>query len=552
MAKPAIVTVDDDPQVLSAVRRDLRAKYSADYRIVSAPSGREALEAVNQLKGRGDTVALFLADQRMPEMEGTEFLAEARPIFPSAKRVLLTAYADTQAAIAAINEVDLDYYLMKPWDPPEDNLYPILDDLLEDWAANVPAPFDGIRVVGAVWSPATHDAKEFLALNHIPYRFLDIERDAEAAAMVETATGGESKLPVIFMPEGDVIQAPDRRTLAERVGLRVEATNPFYDLIIIGGGPAGLAGAVYGASEGLKTAMIEREAPGGQAGTSSRIENYLGFPAGISGSDLARRAVAQATRLGAEIISAEVDSIRVEDPVKIVTLADESELSCHALLIASGMSLRKLSVPGYERFEGAGVYYGAAPSEAATYKGGEVYVVGGANSAGQAAMMFSKFAAKVTMIVRGPRLEVKMSQYLVDQIAGRENIEVLTNTQVLEVTGAEHIERIRLLHSDTDEEEERPANAIFIFVGAVPHSDFAEGVVARNDRGFILTGPDIFVDGKKPATWTVERDPMLNETSVPGIFAAGDVRHGVIRRVASAVGQGSVTVSMIHKYLESV
>jgi thioredoxin reductase (NADPH) len=552
VAKPVILTVDDDPQVLAAVRRDLRAKYSANYRIVSAPSGADALEAAQQLKGRGDVVALFLADQRMPQMEGTEFLLLASGLHPDAKRVLLTAYADTEAAIQAINEVALDHYLMKPWDPPEDNLYPVLDDLLEDWVANVPPAFDGIRVAGTTWSPQTHDVKEFLALNHVPYRFLDIERDKDAAAMVEAAAAGEAKVPIVFFPDGATLTQPDRRTLAEKVGLRVEATNPFYDLIIVGGGPAGLAGAVYGASEGLKTAMIEREAPGGQAGTSSRIENYLGFPAGISGSDLARRAVAQATRLGAEIISAEVDSVRVEDPVKIVTLADESELSCHALMIASGMTLRKLAVPGYERFEGAGVYYGAAPSEAATYEGGEVYVIGGANSAGQAAMMFSKFAAKVTMIVRSPALEMKMSQYLVDQIAGRENIEVILNTQVLEVTGEERIEAIRLRNTESGVEQEREANAIFIFVGAVPHSDFVEGVVARNERGFILTGPDIFVDGKKPITWTVTRDPMLNETSVPGIFAAGDVRHGVVRRVASAVGQGSVTVSMIHQYLSSV
>ena len=552
MAKPVILTVDDDPQVLAAVRRDLRAKYSADYRIVSAPSGAEAMEAAEQLKGRGDTVALYLVDQRMPQMEGTDFLLQAGPLHPAAKRVLLTAYADTEAAIQAINEVDLDHYLMKPWDPPEDNLYPVLDDLLEDWVANVPAPFDGIRVAGAIWSPQTHDVKQFLALNHVPYRFLDIERDKDAAAMVEAASRGEAKLPIVFFPDGATLSQPDKRMLAEKVGLRVEATNPFYDFIIVGAGPAGLAGAVYGASEGLKTAMIEREAPGGQAGTSSRIDNYLGFPAGISGSDLARRAVAQATRLGAEIISAEVDSVRVEDPVKIVTLADESELSCHALLIASGMTLRRLSVPGYDRFEGAGVYYGAAPSEVATYQGGEVYVIGAANSAGQAAMMFSKFASKVTMIVRGPSLALNMSQYLVDQITGRENIDVLVSTRVTEVSGDERIETIKLHNTETDVKEERDAHAIFIFVGAVPHSDFVEGVVARDNDGFILTGPDIFIDGKKPATWNVDRDPMLSETSVPGIFAAGDVRHGVVRRVASAVGQGSVTVSMVHKYLESV
>jgi thioredoxin reductase (NADPH) len=552
VAKPVILTVDDDPQVLSAVRRDLRSKYAADYRIVSAPTGADAVAAAEQLKGRGDAIALFLVDQRMPQMEGTDLLVQVSPLFPNAKRVLLTAYADTEAAIQAINEVDLDFYLMKPWDPPEDNLYPVLDDLLADWAANVPASFDGVRVAGTTWSPHTHDVKEFLALNHVPYRFLDIERDADASAMVAAAADGDPKVPVIFFPDGNTLVQPDRRLLAETIGLRVAATNPFYDVIIIGGGPAGLAAAVYGASEGLKTAMVEREAPGGQAGTSSRIENYLGFPAGISGSDLARRAVAQATRLGAEIISAEVDSVRVEDPVKVVTLADETELSCHALLIASGMTLRKLSVPGYERFEGAGVYYGAAPSEAATYQDGEVYVIGGANSAGQAAMMFSKFAAKVTMIVRGPALELKMSQYLVDQISDRENIEVLVNTRVMEVTGEDRIETIKLRDLSTDTDIERPANAIFIFVGAVPHSDFVEGVVARNDRGFVMTGPDVFVEGKRPSTWNLDRDPMPMETSVPGIFAAGDVRHGVVRRVASAVGQGSVAISMIHQYLETV
>ncbi len=551
MAKPAIVAVDDDPQVAAAVANDLRRRYAADYRIVAANSGADGLEAVDALQGRGDSVALFLVDQRMPTMSGTEFLIEARQRFPEAKRVLLTAYADTDAAIQAINEVDLDHYLLKPWDPPDENLYPVLDDLLSDWLANVPAPFDGIRVLGTRWSPDTHRIKDFLARNQIPYRFLDIERDADAEAQAHAA--GEGKLPVVFLTDGATLVQPTRRELASTVGLHTEAQQPFYDLVIVGGGPAGLAGAVYGASEGLRTALVEREAPGGQAGTSSRIENYLGFPAGISGGDLARRAATQAQRLGAELLTtAEVTGAHLEDNVKVVSLSDGSELRSHALLIASGMTVRKLGVPGYERFEGAGVYYGAAPSEAATYAGGHVYVIGGANSAGQGAMMFSRFAKSVTMIVRAESLGVRMSQYLIDQIESQGNIEVLTGRQVEEVIGEERVEAIRLVEMASGEKEERPASAIFIFVGAVPHSDFVADVVLRNEKGFIYTGPDIFVDGEKPASWTVDRDPFLMETSVPGIFAAGDVRHGVIRRVASAVGQGSVVVSMVHQYLDTV
>lgn len=551
MAKPAIVAVDDDAQVAAAVVSDLRRRYAADYRILSANSGAEALEAVDGLQSRGDIVALFLVDQRMPVMSGTEFLLQARERFPRAKRVLLTAYADTDAAIQAINEVDLDHYLLKPWDPPDDNLYPVLDDLLSDWLANVPAPFDGIRVLGTRWSPDTHLIKDFLARNQIPYRFLDIERDPDAESQAQSA--GDGKLPVVFTTDGRTLVQPSRREMADTVGLHTEAQQPFYDLVIVGGGPAGLAGAVYGASEGLRTALIEREAPGGQAGTSSRIENYLGFPAGISGGDLARRAATQAQRLGAELLTTlEVTGVTVEDNVKVTTLSDGSELRSHALLIASGMTVRKLGVPGYERFEGAGVYYGAAPSEAATYAGGHVYVVGGANSAGQGAMMFSRFAKSVTMIVRAKSLGVRMSQYLIDQIESQGNIEVLVDTQVEEVIGEDRVEAVRLVDRATGDKTERPASALFIFVGAVPHSGFVSDIVRCNDKGFIYTGPDIFVDGEAPDTWTVDRDPYLMETSVPGIFAAGDVRHGVVRRVASAVGQGSVVVSMVHQYLETV
>ena len=464
--------------------------------------------------------------------------------------MLLTAYADTDAAIQAINEVDLDYYLMKPWDPPEDMLYPVLDDLLDDWKANVPAPFDGVRVLGTTWSPGTHEAKDFLARNQVPYRFLDIERDEEAAGIV-TANGDQ--VPVVVLPDGSALQQPDRQTLAEKVGLRTEAEQPFYGLIVIGGGPAGLAGAVYGASEGLRTMMIEREAPGGQAGTSSKIENYLGFPNGISGNDLARRAATQAARLGAEIVTAvEVTSIGIEDNVKVVGLSNGSELRSHAVLLATGMTMKRLDVPGYQKFQGAGVFYGAALSEASNCIGREVFVVGGANSAGQAAMMFARFAKTVTMVVRGSSLEARMSQYLVDQIHGQDNIDVLLNTQVREVAGDERVETIRLLDTSKDEETDRSAYAVFVFVGAVPHSDVIAGIVRVNDKGFVYTGPDIFLGGEKPESWNIERDPFLLETSIPGIFAAGDVRHGVVRRVASAVGQGSVAISMVHKYLETV
>jgi len=552
LSTPIILAVDDDPQVLNAVRRDLRSHFAPEYRVLDAGSGAEALEAVESLKARGDTVALFLVDQRMPSMTGTDFLVQARQTYPDAKRALLTAYADTDAAISAINEVDLDHYLMKPWDPPEDNLYPILDDLLGDWVANTPATFDGIRVVGTTWSPATHEVKDFLARNEVPYRFLDIERDDEAAAIVAASSDGGGSIPIVLFPDGTSLVDPERRALAEQVGMQTEADNPFYDLIIIGGGPAGLAGAVYGASEGLSTVMVEAEAPGGQAGTSSRIENYLGFPAGVSGGDLARRAVTQATRLGAEILSATVvTEVKTEDQVKVVTLDNGEQLRSHALIIASGMSLRKLSVPGYERYEGAGVYYGAALSEAATYKDRHVFVIGGANSAGQAAMLFARYASTVSVVVRGESLVAKMSTYLIEQIAAQPNIEVITNTQVVAVEGEERVERIRLKNNSTDEETVQEAAAIFIFVGAVPHSDFVEHLVARNERGFIYTGPDLVL-ASEDFRWTEDRDPLALETSVPGIFAAGDIRHDAIRRVASAVGSGSVAVTLVHQYLDTV
>jgi thioredoxin reductase (NADPH) len=553
MAKPIILTVDDEPQVLNAIERDLRQQYAGSYRIIKAGSGAQALETVQQLKQRNAPVALFLADQRMPGMSGTEFLTEALKFYPEAGKVLLTAYADTEAAIASINTIGLDHYLMKPWSPPELNLYPVLDDLLSDWQANVPLPYDGIRVAGTLWSASCHLVKDFLARNRIPYQWLDIEKDSEARALVEAASPEQARLPVVFFPDGEVMLAPDNRTLAGKVGLRTQAAQPFYDLIIVGGGPSGLGAAVYGASEGLRTIMIEREATGGQAGTSSRIENYLGFPKGLSGSDLARRATAQAERLGAEILTAqEVTKVRVEDRYRIVTLSDGTELSCHALVIATGVSVRELKVPGIEAVTGAGVYYGAAVTEAAHYRGEDVFVVGGANSAGQGAMFFSRYARKVTMLVRSSALEKGMSQYLVDQIEATENIEVLTRTQVIEVHGQDRLQEITFKAIDSGETQTVPAAALFIFIGAVPHTSLVADVVEMNRAGFILTGPDLIRDGQRPKNWPLTRDPYLLETSVPGIFAVGDVRQGAVRRVASAVGQGAVAISFVHQYLESI
>jgi thioredoxin reductase (NADPH) len=550
MSRPVILAVDDDPQVLAAVRRDLRSHYGSTYQVMAASSGAEALETVHELKTRSKTIAAFVIDQRMPEMSGTEFLMAADQIFPQAKRLLLTAYADTEAAIQAINDVGLDHYLLKPWSPPEERLYPILDDVLDDWQANADVPFDGIRVLGTTWSPTTYEAKAFLARNEVPYRFIDIERDSDAAVAVASATGVTSDLPVVFLQDDTVLINPSKHELAEAAGIHSTPEAPFYDLAIVGGGPAGLAAAVYGASEGLSTVLIEREAPGGQAGTSSRIENYLGFPKGVSGADLARRAIAQATRLGAELITAaEVSTVRSGPTVKTLVMADGVELKCRALLIASGMTVRRLDVPGYARFEGAGVYYGAAATEASTYRDRHVYIIGGANSAGQAAVMFSKTSSKVTMVVRSDDLGQKMSQYLVDQIAAIENIEVLLNRRVIEVAGTERVEEIRLENVDTGEEETRAASALFIFVGAVPHSAFLEGTVAMNDRGFIYTGSDVTTF---TTDWPLSRDPYPLETSAPGVFASGDVREGAVRRVASAVGEGSVAVTLVHRYLDTV
>jgi thioredoxin reductase (NADPH) len=553
MAKPVIMSVDDDPEVLGAVERDLRRHFRSDYRILAVSSGPQALETTQQLKARDAAVALFLVDERMPQMTGTQFLTEARKLYPDARKVLLTAYADTEAAITGINAVGLDHYLMKPWDPPEQHLYPVLDELLADWSAGFRAPFEGIRVAGSRWSPRSYEIKDFLSRNQTPYRWIDLDADPATRELVETITPGLKQLPVVFFPDGTTVAAPTSRELAERIGLQTQARQPFYDLIVVGGGPSGLAAAVYAASEGLRTILLELGATGGQAGTSSQIENYLGFPSGIAGADLARRATIQARRFGAEVVTPRgVAAIRVEDPYRIVVLDDGSELRCYALLLATGMIVRRLDVPGADALTGAGVYYGAAVAEATAHRGADVVVVGGANSAGQAALLFARYARKVTMLVRGASLQASMSTYLIDRIAAAENIEVRTHTSIVAVCGTDRLEAVDLLHSDTGERSRLPATAMFVFIGSAPLSDMVAGLVERDDLGFIITGPDLLRDGKRPKGWTLDRDPFLLETSVPGIFASGDVRLGSTKRVASAVGEGSAAVGMVHKYLETV
>lgn len=556
MAKPALLTVDDDREVLRAIERDLRRKYGADYRVLRASSGQEALEIVRELKIRNNSIALFVIDQKMPGMSGVEFLSQAISLFPDAKRVLLTAYADTDAAIAAINEAGINHYLLKPWDPPEENLYPVLDELLEDWEAAFPPQFEGIRVLGNRWSPASHNIKDFLARNHVPYQWLDIETaasDAEIRSLVELLDDEELRnLPMVILPNGVRLRQPSLAELAEHAGLKTRATEAFYDLAIVGGGPAGLAAAVYGASEGLRTVMIEREAPGGQAGMSSRIENYLGFPSGLTGADLARRAVVQARRFGVEIISAEATEVRVDGPYRFLRLANGAELSCHALLVATGVQWRKLDAPGVERLTGAGIYYGAAMTEAMSTRGEDVYVVGGANSAGQAAMHFSRYARRVVMLVRGSSLATSMSQYLINQLKATPNIQIEFNTRVVEAHGDDHLEAISFHCTVTDEITKVPANSLFIMIGAAPNTDWLANIVERDERGFIYSGAQLTRGGKRPNGWKLERDPGLLETNVPGIFVVGDVRHGSVKRVASGVGEGSVAISFVHQYLSKV
>jgi len=609
--RPVLLIVDDDPDVLRAVERDLRQQYGSRFRTFKAESGVKALELVKQLKLRNEALALLLVDQRMPQMSGVAFIEQAMNIFPDAKRVLLTAYADTEAAIRSINKAKIDYYLMKPWDPPQEYLYPILDDLLDDWWASFKHPFEGIRIIGLRWSPKSYEVKYFLARNGIPYQWLDLEGDEEARRLVSyvestsknqhsnfrnattDTTPGSSfsvldhnktennnnnnsrssirsasslsyspcvnssslHLPLVIFPDGSHMEEPSSSELAEKIGLKTRAQMPFYDLIIIGGGPAGLAAAVYGASEGLSTLLIERQAPGGQAGMSSNIENYLGFPSGLTGSNLARRAVAQAIRFGAEILTPqEAVGIRVDGPYRIVKLRDGTEISCHVVIIDCGVSYRNLDgVNGIEKLTGAGVYYGASMADALSCKGEDVFMVGGANSAGQAAIHFAKYAKTVTLVVRGDSLNKSMSRYLVHQINETPNIRILLNSKVREVHGENRLEFITITNTQTGQLQTVPASGLYIFIGAVPHTDAAAGVIERDANGFILTGQDLMQNGHiRPRGWTLDRQPLLLETHVPGIFAAGDVRHGSTKRVSAGVGEGSIAVHLAHQYLTRV
>ncbi len=548
-ARPVILAVDDEPAVLAAVQRDLRSHYAADYKILGATGGEEAVEAIKELGLRGDPLALILADQRMPAVTGVDVLRESLELFPNAKKALLTAYADTDAAIAAINDVGLDHYIMKPWDPPDQKLYPILDDLLSDWHADFRPTFDGIRIISQEWSKPAFDLKAFLAMNQIPYRSQTLEKDPEAQQLMDAAGCGLGDLPLVLLADGDPLTNPSTNELADRIGLKSHASSPTYDVAIVGAGPAGLAAAVYGASEGLKTVLIEASAAGGQAAQSTLIENYLGFPKGISGADLARRAYSQATRLGAEVlIPAEVESIERKDPYKILHMADGSTLTAKALIVTSGVEYRRLSADGLDRLSGAGVYYGTSNIEANYHRDQPMYVVGGGNSAGQAALFLTRFTDSVTIAIRRTDLAETMSQYLIDNIAANDSVSLLPRSRVLEAKGSDHLESIVFLDLDSDETTEVDAGAIFIFVGQKAHTDWLGDVVQLDDRGFVLSGTDI--DQLKG--WTVDREPMPLETSVPGIFVAGDVRHGSIRRVAGATGEGSTAIRFVHQHLASL
>jgi thioredoxin reductase (NADPH) len=549
MGKPVILAVDDDVSVLEMVVQDLRRQYGANYRILRAASGQAALDTCEQLKKRGDTVALFVSDQRMPGMSGVEFLGKAMEYYPDAKRALLTAYADTEAAIQAINTAKINYYLTKPWDPPEERLYPVLNDLLETWKEGYQPPFEGLRVLGPRYTLRDHQVRDFLSRNRVPYVWLDPEQNGEGVDLLSRFKLDDHKLPVVLFGDGSYLVQPGQMELANKIGLRTQATKEFYDLVIIGAGPAGLAAAVYGASEGLRTLVIDNGTPGGQAGSSSRIENYLGFPDGVSGQLLAERALIQATRLGAEMMTHKATGIRSENNYNIVQLVDGREVSCHACLIATGVYYRYLTTPGVERLTGAGVYYGATMTEAKSCVDESVYIVGGANSAGQAAMYFSKYARKVTMLVRGESLKNSMSKYLIDQIAATSNIEVKAFCQVLEALGEDRLSCLRICGPEG--EETVPASGLYIFIGAAPNTDWLPDTIMRDANGFLLSGSDLKVDGKMAKSWKQPRDPYLLETSVPGIFVAGDVRHGSVKRVASAVGEGSISVQFVHQYLAS-
>lgn len=551
--KPVLFAVDDDLSVLGAVARDLRREYGEHYRVMRADSGEAALAALEKLKLGAGQVALFLVDQRMPQMSGLEFLAQARELFPEAKRVLLTAYADSQASIQAINETRLDYYLMKPWDPPEERLYPVLDELLDDWQASFRPPYSGLTLVGHRFSRAGHELKEFLGRNLVPYRWLDVEGSGEAEDLLALAGAEPADLPLLLLPDGSALKRPDAATVAGAIGLKTAPAMELYDLVIVGAGPAGLAAAVYGASEGLSTLMIESHSPGGQAGTSSRIENYLGFPSGVSGAELSRRAATQAKRFGAEILTpTEAVSFRREDPYRFVRLADGREIGARALLVATGVGYTMLDVPGAERLAGSGVYYGAAITEAMGARGAHVFTIGGGNSAGQAAMYLSRFAESVTMLVRGSSLASSMSRYLIAQIEETPNIVVRTRSVAQELIGERHLEQIVVCDLDRQEAETVDVASLFVFIGARPRTSWLGGSVASDARGFLDTGAPLTSDGRPPAGWNLKRAPFWLETSVPGVFAAGDVRNRSIKRIASAVGEGAMSVQFVHQHLAEV
>ncbi|WP_342648106.1 FAD-dependent oxidoreductase [Mucilaginibacter sp. CSA2-8R] len=553
MSRPIIIAIDDDVQVLRAITRDLRQQYGKEYKIINTESANEALETLVEMKNAGDVVALFISDQRMPEMPGVDFLQKAMQIYPNAKRVLLTAYSDTDAAIKAINDVQLDYYLMKPWDPPEDKLYPVINDLLDDWHVDYTPEFKGIKLMGYQFSPQSHVVKDYLSSNLIPYQWLDVERNEEAKKLFAVNKLTNDNLPVIIYEDGTCQQRPTINQIAEKLGISPQLTNQIYDVVIIGAGPAGLAASVYGASEGLRTLLIERKAPGGQAGSSSRIENYLGFPAGLSGADLTHRAISQARRLGAEFLSPRtVHDIQEREGYKYIILDDGSEIISRSIVITTGVDYRKLEVPGIDQFTGAGIYYGAAMTEAAACKDKPVYIIGGGNSAGQAAMYLSKFAKQVNIVIRRESLEATMSAYLIEQIANTPNITILPYTEVIEAKGHNCLEELTLVNVNTRETVTEKATALYIFIGAKPYTDWVQMGIIKNKGNFIETGRDLNGREGFAKNWKLKRDPYLLETSCPGIFAAGDVRAGAMNRVASAVGEGSMAISFVHKYLADV
>lgn len=553
MERPIIFSIDDDPQVLRAISRDLRTMYGKEYKIMSTTSANEALESLTDLKNSSDMVAMFVCDQRMPEMEGVDFLEKAIKVYPNAKRVLLTAYSDTEAAIKAINDVQLDYYLMKPWDPPEEKLYPVLNDLLDDWNNDYIPEFKGIKLVGYQFSPQSHTIKDYLASNLIPYKWLDVEKNPEAREVLDLNKKETRHLPLVIFEDGSVLSSPTIREIAEKMGRNPQVKNDIYDVVIVGAGPAGLAAAVYGASEGLKTLLIERKAPGGQAGSSSRIENYLGFPSGLSGADLTRRAISQAQRLGAEFLSPQmVSNIKQKDGYKTIMLDDGPEINSRTVIITTGVDYRKLDVKGVENFTGAGIYYGAAMTEASACKDKEVYIIGGGNSAGQGAVYLSKFARNVYIIIRRDSLSYTMSAYLIQQIENIPNIHIMPDTEITEAMGDGHLEKLSIINVKSRATETRNADALYIFIGAKPYTDWIKLDIIRDEKGFIETGRELHRYDDFGKIWKQKRDPFLLETSCRGIFAAGDVRAGAMNRVASAVGEGSMAISFVHKYLAEV